>query len=105
MRISDWSSDVCSSDEFAYQRQAYAQAVSHPDVVGIMPSGFERSIAVALMEWGGPASMHPIVDWTLIADAEDAAGFAEAVTSAPRRAFGWHSPGSTSGWARGCQSG
>src|SRR3546814_2272537 len=78
-------------DEFAFQRQAYAQAVSHPDVVGIMTSGFERSIAVALMEWGGPDSMHPIVDWTLIADVGDAAGFAEAVTSAPRRAFGWNS--------------
>lgn len=49
-------------DEFAFQRQAYADAVSHPDVVGIMTSGFERSIAIALMEWGGPDSMHPIVD-------------------------------------------
>lgn len=78
-------------EEFAFQRQAYAQAVSDPDVVGIMTSGFERAVAVALMEWGGPDSMHPIVDWTLIADAEDAAGFAEAVTSAPRRAFGWNS--------------
>ncbi|HEY9549089.1 MAG TPA: DUF1194 domain-containing protein [Kiloniellaceae bacterium] len=78
-------------DEFAFQRQAYAQAISDPDVVDIMTSGFERSVAVALMEWGGPDSMHPIVDWTLIADVGDAAGFAEAVTSAPRRAFGWNS--------------
>lgn len=78
-------------DEFAFQRQAYAQAVSHPDVVGIMTSGFERRVAIALMEWGGPDSLHPIVDWTLIDSQESAAAFAEAVLAAPRRAFGWNS--------------
>jgi len=78
-------------DEFAFQRQAYAQAVSHPDVVGIMASGFERRVAIALMEWGGPDSMHPIVDWTLIDGQESAKGFADAVVAAPRRAFGWNS--------------
>lgn len=78
-------------DEFAFQRQAYADAVSHPDVVGIMTSGFERSIAIALMEWGGPDSMHPIVDWTLIDGADSARAFADAVLAAPRKAFGWNS--------------
>lgn len=78
-------------DEFAFQRQAYAQAVSHPDVVGIMTSGFERRVAVALMEWGGAESMHPIVDWTLIDGADSAKAFADAVVGAPRRAFGWNS--------------
>lgn len=78
-------------DEFAFQRQAYAQAVSHPDVVGIMTSGFEGTVAIALMEWGGPESMHPIVDWTLIDGEETAGAFAEAVVAAPRRAFGWNS--------------
>lgn len=78
-------------DEFAFQRQAYAQAVSHPDVVGIMTSGFERSIAIALMEWGGPESMNPIVDWTLIDGTESARSFADAILAAPRRAFGWNS--------------
>lgn len=78
-------------DEFAFQRQAYAQAVSDPEVVGIMTSGFERRIAIALMEWGGPDSMHPIVDWTLIDSQEAAEGFADAMVAAPRRAFGWNS--------------
>src|SRR3546814_4847283 len=78
-------------DEFAFQRQAYAQAVGHPDVVGIMTAGFERSIAIALMEWGGPESMNPIVDWTLIDGADTAKAFADAVLAAPRRAFGWNS--------------
>jgi hypothetical protein len=78
-------------DEFRFQRQAYAQAVSDPDVVDIMTSGFERSIAIALMEWGGAESMNPIVDWTLIDGPESAEAFADAVLAAPRRAFGWNS--------------
>src|SRR5690606_34146196 len=36
-------------------------------------------------------SMHPIVDWTLIDGSDSAAAFADAVLSAPRRAFGWNS--------------
>jgi len=78
-------------DEFAFQRLAYAQAVSNPQVVGIMTGGYEGSIAIALMEWGGPDSMHPIVDWTLIEEPGDAQAFADAVVAAPRRAFGWNS--------------
>ena len=78
-------------DEFAFQRQAYAQAVSDPQVVGIMTGGYEGAVAIALMEWGGPDSMHPIVDWTLIGNAAQADAFAEAVVAAPRRAFGWNS--------------
>jgi len=78
-------------DEFAFQRLAYAQAISNPEVVGIMTSGFERSIAIALMEWGGAESMNPIVGWTLIDGPEAARGFADAVVAAPRKAFGWNS--------------
>ncbi len=78
-------------DEFVFQRQAYALAVSDPQVVDIMTSGFEGAVAIALMEWGGPDSMHPIVDWTLIGSAAQAEAFAEAVVAAPRRAFGWNS--------------
>ncbi len=78
-------------DEFAFQRLAYAQAVSDPQVVKFMTGGYEGGIAIALMEWGGAESMHPIVDWTLIDSLEAARGFADAVVAAPRRAFGWNS--------------
>ena len=79
------------ADEFAFQREAYAQAVSDPQVVDIMTSGFEGAVAIALMEWGGPDSMHPIVDWTLIDSPAQAEAFAAALLAAPRRAFGWNS--------------
>lgn len=78
-------------DEFAFQRLAYAEAVSDPQVVDIMTGGYEGAIAIALMEWGGAESMHPIVGWTLIENAGQAEAFAEAVVAAPRRAFGWNS--------------
>lgn len=78
-------------DEFAFQRRAYAQAISDPQVVKVMTGGFEGTIAVALMEWGGAESMNPIVDWTLIEGTADAEAFAQAVVAAPRRAFGWNS--------------
>ncbi len=78
-------------DEFAFQRQAYAQALTDAKVVDIVTSGFNGGIAVALMEWGGPTSLHPIVDWTLIDGPQPAADFAEALLAAPRRATGWNS--------------
>lgn len=78
-------------DEFAFQRQAYAQALTDPKVIDIVTSGFNGGIAVALMEWGGPTSLHPIVDWTLIDGPQPAADFADALLAAPRRATGWNS--------------
>ena len=78
-------------DEFAFQRLAYAEAIADPQVVNIMTGGYEGSIAIALMEWGGAESMHPIVGWTEIANAADARAFADAVVAAPRKAFGWNS--------------
>src|SRR3546814_15658200 len=70
-------------DEFAFQRQAYAQAVSHPDAVGIITAGFERSVAVALMAWGGPDSLKPILECPLHPDHPDAPGLPQALPPTP----------------------
>lgn len=78
-------------DEFVFQRQAYATAITHPDVVELIGSGYRGSIAIALMEWGGADSMNPIVGWTRIASPEDAEAFALEVLAAPRKAVGWNS--------------
>src|SRR3546814_19204460 len=40
-------------DEFAFQRQASAQAVSHPAVVGLLTSGFELRLPIAPPENAG----------------------------------------------------
>jgi hypothetical protein len=78
-------------DEFLFQRQAYATALTHPDVLDIIESGYRGAIAVALMEWGGAESMNPIVGWTRISNQSEAEGFAGAILEAPRKAWGWNS--------------
>ena len=78
-------------DEFLFQRQAYATAITHPDVLEAIGAGYRGAIAVALMEWGGATSMNPIVGWTRIGSAEEAEAFALEVLAAPRKAVGWNS--------------
>lgn len=79
------------TDEFAFQREAYARAVTDPRVLDIVGSGIEGGIAIAMMEWGGADSMHPVADWTFVSGPEEAAAFADRIRAAPRRAVGWNS--------------
>src|SRR3546814_705298 len=75
MRISDWSSDVCSSD--------LAIAL-----------GPDQKIAVTYVEWGNETSQEVVVPWTIIDGAAAAAGFADRLMSQPRKAFGRNAIGS-----------
>lgn len=78
-------------DELALQRQGYADAVTSREVLEAIASGIYGRIAVAYVEWGGPASQHVIVDWTVIDGPDSAAAFAGALTSRPRAAYGYNS--------------
>ncbi|TPW32718.1 DUF1194 domain-containing protein [Pararhizobium mangrovi] len=78
-------------DEFTFQRRAYADAITSKPVLDTIASTYSGTIAIALMEWGGPDSMNPIVGWTRIGNAQEAQGFADAVVAAPRKAVGWNS--------------
>ncbi|WP_416896199.1 MAG: DUF1194 domain-containing protein [Minwuia sp.] len=78
-------------DEFTLQRQAYAAAITDSRVLEIIRSGYKQSIAIAMMEWGGADSMHPVTTWHRIASKEDADAFAVELLAAPRQAFGWNS--------------
>jgi len=79
------------ADEFAFQRQAYAAAITDRRVLDIIASGFEGGIAIAMMEWGGADSMEPVTDWHFVDGKAKADDFATAVLAAPRRAVGWNS--------------
>ncbi|PJK29276.1 DUF1194 domain-containing protein [Minwuia thermotolerans] len=79
------------ADEFAFQREAYAQAIADRRVLDIIASGYEGGIAIAMMEWGGADSMNPVTDWHFIGGPETAADFAGRIRAAPRRAVGWNS--------------
>ncbi len=78
-------------DELRLQREGYAAAITSPEVLGAIADGVNGVVAVAYVEWGGPASQHTIVDWHEIRDAASAEAFAARLRSEPRRAYGYNS--------------
>ncbi len=73
---------------FELQREGYAAAFRHPHVIGALQSGAKQAIAVAVMQWTGPALQMRAVEWTRLADARSANAFADAIERAPRALFG-----------------
>ncbi len=80
--------------EIQFQRQGYASAITHPSVLDAIAQGFEQRIAVVYVEWGGVASQEVVVPWTIIDGLNSAKGFAQALLTTPRRAFGRNAIGS-----------
>ena len=74
--------------EIHFQRQGYASAITHPAVLDAIAQGYDQRIAVTYVEWGGASSQEVVVPWTIIDGPASAAGFAEALLTPPRRAFG-----------------
>jgi len=70
--------------EVRLQRQGYAAAITHPDVLSAISGGFLRRIAVTYVEWGDETSQEVIVPWTIIEGAESAGAFARDLVAAPR---------------------
>ena len=48
------SSGSIDGHEFALQRQGYARALKHPDVLTAIARGPHRAIALTFVEWSGP---------------------------------------------------
>jgi len=65
--------------EAGLQRQGYARAFRHPDVVAAIRESGRGRIAVAYIEWAGAGDQRTLVGWTEIADAGSAAAFAAAL--------------------------
>jgi hypothetical protein len=74
--------------ELQFQREGYAVAITHPDVLAAISYGYLRRIAVTFVEWADEASQVVVVPWTVIDGAESARRFAKAMLAAPRQAFG-----------------
>ena len=74
--------------EIRFQREGYAAAITHPEVLDAIAQGFEQRIAVSYVEWGDASSQDIVVPWTIVDGPENAAAFADALLQAPRRAFG-----------------
>jgi hypothetical protein len=70
--------------KFELQREGYAAAMTDPRVIKAMTGGTHRRIALCFIEWADDYEQSVIVDWTLIADADDAHGVARTIREAPR---------------------
>ncbi len=71
--------------ELRLQRAGYASAITDPEVVEAIASGFDGRIVVTFVEWAGAADRHVTVPWRGIASAADAERFAAAIRAAPLR--------------------
>jgi hypothetical protein len=74
--------------ELRFQRQGYANAITHPEVLDAIAQGFEQRIVVTYVEWGDAASQDVVVPWTVVDGPASAATFAQELMAAPRRAHG-----------------
>jgi hypothetical protein len=85
--LADASGSIDDS-EIRFQRQGYAAAITHPQILDAIAQGYDQRIALTYVEWGGSSSQEVGVPWTIVDGPVAAAAFAEALLAAPRRAFG-----------------
>jgi len=71
-------------EEFALQREGYADAVSDPRVVDAIRNGPIGATAIAVVEWGSPLGAATVVPWTEVRDSAGAAQLADRIVRAPR---------------------
>lgn len=74
--------------KFRLQRDGYAAAFSDRRVINAATSGPQGRIAVTYIEWSGAAERQVVVDWTVIANADQARQFSDRLMEAPRPFLG-----------------
>lgn len=77
--------------EIRFQREGYAQAITHPDVLAAIEGTAYGSVAVAYVEWAAHTAV--VADWRIIAGEADAQAFAAAILAPPRQAYGFNAIG------------
>ena len=82
-------SDSMDEEEAALQRQGFANAIHHPQVIEAIQSGPLGRIAVTYVEWSGEHIQRTLVQWTEISDTESARAFADAIEQHPMRIEKW----------------
>jgi len=75
-------------DEFALQRQGYAQAIESPRVLDAIAAGGTGAIALCFAEWAGPDEQKMVVAWSVIHDRASAHLFAARLLAADRSFIG-----------------
>ncbi len=82
------ASQSIDDGELRFQRQGYAAAITHPDVLAAISHGYLRRIAVTYVEWADETSQEVVVPWTVIDGPKSATAFAKELLEVPRLAFG-----------------
>ncbi|MCA0869954.1 DUF1194 domain-containing protein [Seohaeicola saemankumensis] len=83
--LADASGSI-SEEEIRFQRQGYAEALTHPRVLATIANTAYGAIAVTYVEWAANTAV--VVDWTRIDGPESAQAFADALITPPRQAYG-----------------
>lgn len=83
------ASGSIDEEEFRLQREGYAEALTHPQVVAAIRSKRHGAAAIAILEWGSPSSAEGsgserIVDWRRVSDPASAQALADALRAAGR---------------------
>ncbi len=78
------ASGSIDSEEMKLQRQGYADALTSPQVVTAVTSGFLRSIAVSYIEFAAKGCIWQWVDWIKITDLAAASIAGAKIMAAPR---------------------
>lgn len=74
--------------EIRFQREGYAEAIMHPDVLYAISGGAYARVAVTFIEWGDMNHQKVVVPWMVVSDRASAAAFAETLRTTPRLAYG-----------------
>ena len=70
-------------DEQRLQRDGYAAAFRHPEIIEAIRSGPHGRIAATYVEWAGENFQRTVVPWTLIDGPSTAVPFADKLAAAP----------------------
>ena len=81
------ASGSVNQTRFELQRHGYAEAFRNPRVAQAIAAGTRHSIAVAMVQWTGPALHVQVIPWTRVSDEQSAAALAAAIDATPRQLF------------------
>jgi hypothetical protein len=70
--------------KFKLQREGYAAALVNPRVLKAIESGPAGRVAICFIEWSGGGAQAIMVDWTIVANADDARKLGVRIVAAPR---------------------
>lgn len=87
------ASGSISPAEFQLQKEGIAAAITNDEVLQAVTGGRHGRIAIAYVEWGGPANAQVVVDWMMVGDFGEATLFATTLLSAPRSSQSYNALG------------